>query len=569
MEASAMMGRQDSQPRLFHTFNLEERIGPDHPLRRIQEAVDFGFVRGEVAHCYGANGNVSVDPAVILKMMFLLFYDDVPSERELMRAIPLRLDYLWFLGYGLEDPVPDHSVLSKARRRWGPAVFQELFVRTVRQCVAAGLVDGGKLHMDGSLIDADASLNSVRQGSPELVEALKRKYREQEAKLEDRRGPRLADEAADDDEAAAGDPTAPAPTESAAAEGSEADWATPSETEAPAAPEAFPEVDAPSDQASAAPLKVAPGPTQAAGGQGDQQEASGELQNSRVVSTTDPDAAVVRHGKDKPRPRYKQHRAVDDAHGVVTAVETTPGDVKENGQLLDLAQQHARNTGCDVETIVADSQYGTAENFADCRQRGIRSHMADLALKCQGTGRRKGIFPDTQFVYDAAADSYRCPAGQTLVRRRHKAKRHTFEYTAGAKTCAACPRRPQCTRSKSGRSVKRHERQEAIDAARAQSHSAAAKRDRRRRKHLMEGSFADAANNHGFKRSRWRGLWRQRIQDWLIAAVQNLRILLAHTYRRTAAGMQTAAAAALFWRICALYASVWAAQASQNARAGR
>jgi hypothetical protein len=44
--------------------------------------------------------------------------------------------------------------------------------------------------------------------------------------------------------------------------------------------------------------------------------------------------------------------------------------------------------------------------------------------------------------------------------------------------------------------------------------------------HLMERSFAEAANQHGFKRSRWRRLWRQRIQDWLIALVQNLRILL-------------------------------------------
>ena len=45
----------------------------------------------------------------------------------------------------------------------------------------------------------------------------------------------------------------------------------------------------------------------------------------------------------------------------------------------------------------------------------------------------------------------------------------------------------------------------------------------------MEGSFADAANNHHFKRARWRRLWRQQIQDYLIAAIQNLRILLAHS----------------------------------------
>ena len=46
-----------------------------------------------------------------------------------MKIIPERLDYMWFLGYGLDDCIPDHSVLSKARARWGTEVFEELFVR--------------------------------------------------------------------------------------------------------------------------------------------------------------------------------------------------------------------------------------------------------------------------------------------------------------------------------------------------------------------------------------------------------------------------------------------------------
>jgi hypothetical protein len=50
----------------------------------------------------------------------------------------------------------------------------------------------------------------------------------------------------------------------------------------------------------------------------------------------------------------------------------------------------------------------------------------------------------------------------------------------------------------------------------------AAQRDRQRRQYLMAGNFADAANNRGFKRSRWRRLWRQQIQDYLIAAIQNI-----------------------------------------------
>ena len=58
------------------------------------------------------------------------------------------------------------------------------------------------------------------------------------------------------------------------------------------------------------------------------------------------------------------------------------------------------------------------------------------------------------------------------------------------------------------------------------SRSAQATRDLKVRKHVMEGSFADAANNHGFKRSRWRGLEKVTIQDFFIAAVQNIRILI-------------------------------------------
>lgn len=61
----------------------------------------------------------------------------------------------------------------------------------------------------------------------------------------------------------------------------------------------------------------------------------------------------------------------------------------------------------------------------------------------------------------------------------------------------------------------------------------------RRRQHLMERSFADAANNHHFKRARWRRLWRHQIQDYLIAAIQNVRILLAHSgEKRTAAALR-------------------------------
>ena len=110
-----MMGTQKRQAGLFsYSVQLESRVPSQHYLRKIKNALKLSFVRSAVQEAYGYNGNESVDPEVIVKLMLLLFLDDVSSERELMRMLPYRLDYLWFLDYGLDDAIPDHSVLSKA-----------------------------------------------------------------------------------------------------------------------------------------------------------------------------------------------------------------------------------------------------------------------------------------------------------------------------------------------------------------------------------------------------------------------------------------------------------------------
>lgn len=457
-----MMGRQPEQKELFsYQIDLDKRVRADNPLRRVAAAMDFSFVRAEVESTYGLNGNVSVDPVVVLKLMFLLFFDNVRSERQLMEILPERLDYLWFLGYGINDAVPHHSVLSKARARWGSALFEKLFVRTVAACVSAGLVDGQKIHVDGSLIAAHASKKSIIEGPPELMAALREVYREQAVKLEE--------------------------------------------------PE-------PVTQSSARQTRL---------------------------STTDPEAELTRRRNGPACLSYKQHRVVDNAQGVITAQQTTGGSVAEDCQLFGLIQQHEQNTSLLVETVVADSQYGTAENFLACADRGLKAPMADLKTK---RGVRASLyFKEDRFVYDATSDTYRCPAGQNLRRYQKRTHKPAWEYKAPRSVCAQCPLREQCTTSKTGRRIHRFERQEVLDLMRARAYSPAAKKDRRRRQHLMEGSFADAANCHGFKRSRWRRLWRQQIQNHLVAACQNVRILLRNRHLKPAAGVP-AQSESVIWR---------------------
>jgi transposase len=458
-----MMGEEDPQtPMWSYRINLDKRVRSDHPLRGINAVLDLSFVRGQVAHTYGRRGNKSVPPEVILRMMLLLFLDDIKSERELMRIIPERLDYLWFLGYGLDEEIPDHSVLSKARKRWGKEVFVSLFSRVVHQCLEAGLVAGNKIHVDASLVDANATLHSVKPLEAEVLSAIERTAREQLQKLDEPDG----------------------------------------------------EDEPPSGSGGGAPGQSGVGKFSKA--------------NRHFRSTTDPDATLVRQGGLKSRPRYKSHRVVDDAHEIITAVETTTGTVDEGARLIALIEAHEDITDLAVGTVIADARYGSVNNLLECQKSRIRPHLKLLGDSNRGKGRSEGIYAEERFIYDPLTNTYRSPANEIMRPRRLHPERLTWEYVTAKGTCLVCKLRAFCTRSRSGRTIHRHREQQFLNRARKIANSKAAKDDLKRRQHLIERSFADAANRHGFKRARWRGLWKQAIQDLLIATVQNLRKLVRH-----------------------------------------
>jgi len=505
-----MMGTTPShqdQPLFSYHVHLERRLRPNHPLRQLHAALDLSFVLPAVQGLYGRSGHVSLDPRVVMKMMVLLFYYNIPSERELMDQIGERLDFLWFLGFDLETAIPDHSVLSKARARWGQAVFEELFVRTVQQCVQAGLVDGRLLHCDSTIVKANASKNSVLQTSPEMVQALRQAYEEQACKLEAL--PSWQPEA-----------TVLAPPPSAAA---------------PATP---------------GPGQENPGPTPA------QPKGPKLSVNQTHLSLTDPQAQISRCKNGVTDLTYKEHRAVDDAHGVITAVRTTASTVADGTQLPGLVEEHQHQTGVSSAslTVAGDGHYGTAENYLYCAAQNLRPHLAPASAHVE----ERGQIPARRFIYEADADRYRCPQGHYLTFHQHKPEEQAKVYLIEkAAFCAACPLRSQCTRAQSGRSLKRHLQAEIIARAQAEAQSPAARYSRKRRQHVMEGSFADAANNHGSKRARWRGLARQRLQSWLICACQNLRRLVKHSRRRLFPAAGAGNGLGIFSQMASLVGRVW------------
>jgi hypothetical protein len=192
-----------------------------------------------------------------------------------------------------------------------------------------------------------------------------------------------------------------------------------------------------------------------------------------------------------------------------------------------LIDSHEKNTATKVEAAVADSKYGTLDNYVTCHDRKIKAHVPSLEQTQKGTGRQKGIFSKGVFIYDYAKDVFICPADQVLKKRKYRKKRKHYEYAASKKTCTSCLLKEKCTRSKTGRTLKRHVRQDDIDLTLTESMSAESKKDIKTRQHLMERSFA-RGTRYGYKRARWRRLWRVQIQEYLTAGIQNMMVLLRH-----------------------------------------
>ena len=100
--------------------------------------------------------------------------------------------------------------------------------------------------------------------------------------------------------------------------------------------------------------------------------------NTHLASTTDPDATIVRQGGGGPNIRHKTHRAVDERNEIITAVEVTTGIISEAHQMTTLIDAHTFNTNVELDTVVADSKYGTTDNLLACHDRGMSPHMPSL-----------------------------------------------------------------------------------------------------------------------------------------------------------------------------------------------
>jgi transposase len=143
---------------------LESLVPGHHRLRKLDAVLDLSFIHDAVRPLYCQdNGRPSIDPEVVMRLFILQAIQNIRSVRELMDEVAVNLAYRWFIGYSLEEKLPDHSTLSRALDRFGNEVFDTLFQRSIAQCQASGLIEGRVLHLDATLIRADLDKDKAEQ----------------------------------------------------------------------------------------------------------------------------------------------------------------------------------------------------------------------------------------------------------------------------------------------------------------------------------------------------------------------------------------------------------------------
>lgn len=157
-----MMGLKERAFAPLVAVSLEEFVPQDHFYRHLQKGLDLSFVYDLVRESYAVAGRPSIDPVVFFKLHLVMFFEDIRSERLLMRQVADRLSVRWYMGYDLDESLPDHSSLTKIRNRYGVQVFRRFFDTIVEQCQQAGLVWGKELYIDSTKVQANASRTSLQ-----------------------------------------------------------------------------------------------------------------------------------------------------------------------------------------------------------------------------------------------------------------------------------------------------------------------------------------------------------------------------------------------------------------------
>jgi transposase len=483
-----MMGHRSKRFKLFTETNLEALLPADNFYRQLEGKLDLSFVRDLVRDLYGEIGRRSIDPVVFFKLQLIAFFEGITSERRLMETAQLNLAHRWYLGYDLDEPLPDHSSLSKIRSRYGVETFQRFFERIVQLCMEAGLVEGDELYIDATKVEADASIASLR---PRLSLATAQEH------------VRLVFE----------------------------EDSAPQEQLPPSAPST--EGDGQEEAAARTSAKTREASLFRSLIEGYRHARRGLLWSKKNyvriadlrVSHTDPDAKPMRAGGSKAKLGYHDQYVVDGGRArIILATLVTSASVMENSPMLDLVRWLRFRWHLRPKQATGDKAYATLENIKGLEDDGIKAYVP-----LPNWSRRPGFYGQEQFTYLPGRDIYVCPQGQELTRRKSSQRAGAHFYRAAAGVCQACPVLSACTSSSRGRTIRRPFDQEYVERVRRYHDTESCMRAIRKRQAWVEPLFAEAKTRHGLRRFHLRGIEKVNMEALLIASGQNLKRFLKYS----------------------------------------
>src|SRR5215217_451782 len=314
--------------------SLEDLVPAGNFYRHLEAKLDLGFVRDLVRDTYKEGGRPSVDPRVFFKLQLVMFFEGIRSERELVRGAADRLSVRWYLGYDLDEELPDHSSLTRIRKRYGLAAFRRFFETIVEQCREAGLVWGKELYFDATQVKANASLDSI---APRFAV---------EAHLDELFTDDVADESGPEDEECR--------------------------------PIELPVTIAESERDQLALANEARHDWFARNGAPDRSIVrDGYRRRSDFeASTTDPDAALMALKKGGLHFGYHDHYAVDGGKArIILEALVTPADVMENLPFLDMLWRVCFRWQVRPDQVTGDTTYGTVENIVAVEDQQIHASV--------------------------------------------------------------------------------------------------------------------------------------------------------------------------------------------------
>jgi transposase len=292
-------------------ISVESYVPKDHLFRHLHRVLDLSFVRDLVADRYALGGRPSIDPEVFFRLHLIMFFSGIRSERQLLEQASYNLAMRRYAGYNMDEPLPDHSSLSKIRTRLGLPVFRRFFEAITEQCIRAGLVWGEELIFDATKVRANASLDS-------LIPRLHLLTEEHLAQLE------------------------PADPPTTLWEENNARW----------------------DLLEECRLDPARPPS-----------SGYERKSDRLVSRTDPDAVPMKTSGQKTSLGYHDHYTIDGGKArIILNALVTPADVMENQPMLAMLRRVMFRWRVKPKRVIADTTYGTAENIREIEESGIRAY---------------------------------------------------------------------------------------------------------------------------------------------------------------------------------------------------